>query len=204
MSSGAERRRQRETQGRLEMKSIAIAAIAASAGIASAQSISFDINAEAIDSGVIANIDFALGNILSIDSVVVEMSGTFASDLEIFLTSSDGPVFTILDGATGGSADLGLVANDSSLANVDAYTFVASGGSAFDDGGSGFIAGGTYNANAWQSGPFSAGSWNLFINDDFSFDPHSVGTVTINYTVPAPASAALLGLGGLVATRRRR
>ena len=68
MSSGAERRRQRETQGRLEMKSIAIAAIAASAGIASAQSISFDINAEAIDSGVIANIDFALGNILSIDS----------------------------------------------------------------------------------------------------------------------------------------
>ena len=43
-----------------------------------------------------------------------------------------------------------------------------------------------------------------FIGQDIGvgFGTHTSGTIT--YVVPAPASAALLGVGGLVATRRRR
>jgi hypothetical protein len=62
-------------------------------------------------------------------------------------------------------------------------------------------------------GPFTLASGNLFITAYESFDDGGVGTMDaeitqgtlrITYTIPAPGSAALLGLGGLLAARRRR
>lgn len=53
------------------------------------------------------------------------------------------------------------------------------------------------------------GTWEIRLSDDFddSVNPDHIyrdgSTITIN-KIPAPAGLALLGLGGLVATRRRR
>ena len=49
------------------------------------------------------------------------------------------------------------------------------------------------------------GEWSLFISDNAGGDTGNVGSWSISFqNVPAPSSLALLGLGGLVAGRRRR
>ncbi|HED54817.1 MAG TPA: PEP-CTERM sorting domain-containing protein [Phycisphaerales bacterium] len=51
----------------------------------------------------------------------------------------------------------------------------------------------------------AAGNWSIFITDNAGGDTGTVETISLEFTaVPAPASLALLGLGGLAATRRRR
>ncbi len=59
---------------------------------------------------------------------------------------------------------------------------------------------------AWSGPAETAGVWEVFIFedfDDFGVDGILNGTMTIN-KVPAPGSLALLGMGGLAAMRRRR
>ncbi len=59
---------------------------------------------------------------------------------------------------------------------------------------------------AWSGPADTQGVWEVFIFedfDDFGVDGILNGTLTIN-KVPAPASLALLGMGGLAALRRRR
>lgn len=56
---------------------------------------------------------------------------------------------------------------------------------------------------------YNAAGVSTLFNSDFIFDPRidltaQVTSDTVNILVPAPGAAALLGLGGLVATRRRR
>jgi len=51
----------------------------------------------------------------------------------------------------------------------------------------------------------AAGNWSIFITDNAGGDTGTVETLSLEFApVPAPASLALLGLGGLAATRRRR
>lgn len=188
------------------MKKIALLAVVAAAGTASADSVNFDFNLEnwgGIAETVI-DFDFGLGAVQSIDSVVITLAHSWASDIDFSLTSSAGTVFD-LTSDNGAGVDLGD--GGSLLAGVGTYTFVMANG--FGNWGQfGFnlpAPSGTYDAETWQAGPFTAGTWNILLVDDAGGDDGAVGSVTINYTaVPAPASVALLGLGGLVATRRRR
>lgn len=53
------------------------------------------------------------------------------------------------------------------------------------------------------TGTSADGTWNLYIDDDTGSDAGSMVGWSITF-VPAPGAAALLGLGGLVAVRRRR
>ena len=55
------------------------------------------------------------------------------------------------------------------------------------------------------NGEDANGTWSLFVYDDTGADTGDFQGWTLDIvTIPAPASAALLGLGGLAAARRRR
>jgi len=189
---------------KLAITAAAVAATVATA--ASADTFSFDYDVDGLDSGVLVSDTITLPAVASIDSVALELATTWGGDYEITLTSPTGDVFELMfddvSDASSGNFDMGLVAGDGSLANVDTYTFVEAGGLA--DFPATFAPGDTYNANAWASGGWAAGDWVLLINDDAGGDPSSVGNVTIEYTIPAPGAIALLGLAGIAGRRRRR
>lgn len=155
---------------------------------------------------IIATLD--LPEVLSIKSITIQLAHTWGNDLDIYV---DAPGFGLFDfdlmfveTAIGGSGnfDLGVVANNSTLANVADYTWVGAGPN-------NWIAphspSGTYNANSWINGPIGAGTYTLHIGDTIGGDGGAVGTWTIVYNpIPGPGALALLGLAGLVGTRRRR
>ena len=194
------------------MKTLALVAIAGFAFNANADVLTFDF--DIADFGDVPedviNFDFdfeamAGGQIASIESVSIELSHSWADDIRFSMTAADGAFFEMLSGE-GGNSDLGDGSN--TLDALGTYSFVEAGGLGnFDDFQDGPpIASGTYDAISWGApGPYAAGSWNLFLRDRFSGDDGAVGSISINYTlVPAPGAMALMGLGGLVATRRRR
>ncbi len=193
------------------MKTLALVAVAGFAFGASADVATFDFNIENWGASPVdvINTDFdfealAGGQIGSINSVSIQLSHSFADDIRFSMTASDGTFFEFL-GGEGGSSDLGDGGSD--LVGMSTYTFVAAAGNGgFDDFVNGPpIAGGEFDAISWGVGPFGAGSWNLFLRDRFSGDDGAVGSISIDYNlVPAPGSMALLGLGGIVAGRRRR
>jgi len=92
-----------------------------------------------------------------------------------------------------------------------AYSALYNGGTVFDDlftGGVVTCAGGTSVNDATNGGSYSfvaASVSDISAKWDFTISAFDSATGTSVFTVvPTPASAALLGLGGLVATRRRR
>ncbi len=186
-------------------KKVMLAAIAATmfAGSAFADIYSNDLNVDwdTSTTGEVATDTFNLGAIDSIDSISLDLSHTWASDFEIFLTAPDATVYTLMMDQ-GSLSDLGI-AGTGFLDDVATYTFVESGG---DNTWGEFPLNpaGTYDALIWGGGAHAAGEWFLSINDDAGGDGGAVGTFTVNYTVPAPGAFALLGLGGFAFIRRRR
>lgn len=92
-----------------------------------------------------------------------------------------------------------------------AYSALYNGGTVFDDlftGGVVTGAGGTSANDVTNGGSYSfvaASVSDISAKWDFTISAFDSATGTSVFTVvPTPASAALLGLGGLVATRRRR
>ena len=205
----------------------ALGGIAVFASAASAETISF---APAIEdfggSETVSSLEvliwsetFALPDIQSFDALVLDIAHDYAGDLTMRLTNdttgtsyyffgTEGSIGT--DPATGDGDNIfdndGLGTSPYSLADTATYTLVESGvGTTFVTDTSGDVAAGTYDAQGWASGAFAASSWTIELWDTWgSSDAGSLASVSIDYTIPTPASAALLGLGGLVAVRRRR
>ena len=150
-----------------------------------------------------APIDWGVGAIASINSVTVELSHTYAGDLEMNLAGPGG-VSLILTVPMFVSYDIG-VAGTGSLDDVASYTFVESGGDLWPDNAA--LGGGTYDAVAWATGPFGPpNGWVFNIFDQFGGDAGAVGSVTIDFTpVPLPAALWMMmaALGGLGFIRRR-
>ena len=195
------------------MKNITIAslAIAATAFAANADvQYSADLDVDNTGTGGLAgNIlvhNFSMGALDSIDSISMELSSTWGGDFIINLTSDQGASFQLMNVNPGGSTfgdnfEMG-VAGFGELSDVATYNFVASGGGALS--GTGLVGAGDYNAVVWDGGAIAAANWTLTVDDNANGDTNAVGNFTVNGTVPAPSSMALLGLGGLVAGRRRR
>ncbi len=141
------------------------------------------------------------GQIEDIKSISIDITHTFASDLGFNLTAPDGSVFNLIGSFTAGG---GL--------DVDGLTWVESGGATpyLDNNGNGVVDDVPYNALSWGSGgPYDKDGWNIQIFDDFGGDGGTVNSITIEFNktniVPEPVSAlVLLGLGTVVAVRRRR
>lgn len=133
----------------------------------------------------------------------------FSVNLSGFVTVAFGTLngFNGLSQGAGASvaATDGISGSGPDYNNFGALSDSGSGATDTTSGLAAYTAPGTINADVFGSGGFSvSGSTNSTLNvSNFQ----GFGDVTINYyweTVPAPASLALLGMGGLVIGRRRR
>lgn len=140
--------------------------------------------ANTFNAGDTGQFPFGLDTIL--DTLIQDQVLTFTGAASVTIGGTTESITGIFLDDDGGSADdLGVrVANDLAYLAGDATSWTGSG---------------TVNVDI---DAFSLGLWSINSTDGqamFIGDP-----VLVNFRVPAPASMALLGLGGLVATRRRR
>ena len=118
-----------------------------------------------------------------------------------------------------GATTVVLVDRPGVPASTFGYSWDLGGDYTFDDsaangtwdsigtGGVSPLASGSYqseNPLAAFNGQELSGAWTLSISDNAAADTGSLQGWTLTATVPTPSSMALLGLGGLVAGRRRR
>ncbi len=160
------------------------------------------------------NVSGTTNPILDVYVVLHQGAHTFSDDLQITLEGPNGNVLTLMRNAGGGDDIAGdLVFSDAAAGPIP------------DTSGTGPFGGGVpyqvsvYGTASTFAGPaanlsnFSGydglsanGDWNLYVYDDAGGDTGSFQggwSIFIN-TVPAPASAALLGLAGLAGVSRRR
>ncbi len=142
------------------------------------------------------------GTIVSFDSLNLDISHTWVGDLFVTL-EHNGTTVTILDrpgfpeSAFGNNVDL-----------VGEYNFM-DGGAALPTAGT--AAPGAYgldNIDGSSLADFVGqdvnGTWTLFVSDNAGGDLGQLNAWSFDATIPAPGAAALFGLGGLAAARRRR
>jgi subtilisin-like proprotein convertase family protein len=158
----------------------------------------------------------ANGPITDVNITLHNGNHTWVADLELTLVSPAGTAVRVLD-LTG-------VANADSLDGDITFDDSAAGLFPDDDNpdGSGTVSG-TFQVTDYENidadvaasafgldmsafnGEDANGTWNLYVYDENGADTGTFDGWTLDIvTVPAPASAALLGLGGLAAARRRR
>ncbi|CAN5859382.1 hypothetical protein BH11PLA1_BH11PLA1_18120 [soil metagenome] len=135
--------------------------------------------------------------IVSLDSITLRgLQHTWNSDLQFTLSNGVNSILFLANADGADSRDF----------NGD-YTFTPTG--------AGFAAGGTVlpsgttgatnDFSATFAGQALAGTWTLSVTDIASGDTGRLEGFDLNFTtVPTPGAAALLGMGGLLAARRRR
>lgn len=142
------------------------------------------------------------------------LTHTWVGDLQISLQGPGGQTIDLVNrvGVPPGAGDSSDYNGTYTFANAGANIWTTAAGL----GSTGAIPSGTYAAttagsgaptNGFNSfvGTFSAGNWTLRIQDFAGGDIGNLGSWKLTLTpVPAPSAAALLGLAGLAATRRRR
>ncbi|GAB5497400.1 MAG: hypothetical protein Phyf2KO_24800 [Phycisphaerales bacterium] len=160
----------------------------------------------------IINVAGATGVVLDINVTIMEGQHTWSDDLEITLRSPSGTVVTLMQDA-GGLDDIGgdLIFDDQAASPID-------------DNEIGALVAGSYQTSVYGTADTTApasngsllslfngenpnGNWELYVYDDAFSDTGSFADgweIRIETFIPAPASATLLGIGGLAAIRRRR
>lgn len=160
----------------------------------------------------VINVTGAMGVITDVNVNIMEGQHTWSDDLEITLRSPSGTVVTLMQDA-GGLDDIGgdVIFDDQALAPIA-------------DNEVGALVVGFYQPSVYGTADTTApasdgsmlslfngesanGNWELYVYDDAFSDTGSFlegWEITIVTEIPAPASATLLGLGGLALARRRR
>jgi len=186
---------------------IAFALLLSIGSIARAELVSFTFDIENFGGtpGDVVDQGFNLGEVISIDSVSIDLSHSFAADIDFTLQAPDGQTFNFTSDL-GGNRDLGD--GGSLLAGTENYTFVEFASEDLGQAAGNPISGGTYQALEWGIGAWAPGNWQLILTDDASGDLGAVGSVAISFTGPAvPEPSALFvvaGVMGLLGLRRRR
>lgn len=136
----------------------------------------------------------------------------FSFDIDVMLTTpstADGTgSFSIVD-AQGEALTGDIEGEFTTLGSFIVFRGLLSGVQFNDVSGDGTFdgpSGGSFGTDLPGNPPFTGAFVELFITDSGFFvrDFSGVSTQVIGEIIPAPASLALLGLGGLAATRRRR
>jgi len=144
-----------------------------------------------------------VGNLVSFDSLdLTNINHTWIGDLIITLTHVESGTSAIVLNRAG------------SIAGSDGFFSDLAGNYSFSDAATGAFstvnpvnAPGAYapaNPLSVFAGISAAGTWRLNISDRAATDTGSFSAFGVTFTIPTPGTAALLGLGSLVATRRRR
>lgn len=192
------------------MKHVALITIAALAGTAAAQSYNGsgfaipDNNPAGASSSIVVT---DAGNLIDLNVTLNNMAHTWVGDLIIRLSNGSTTV-TLIDRP--GVPQISTVGFSWNL--LGNYTFDDAAGTTFESIGNAVgtafnLPSGSYapeQALAAFNGQSLAGTWTLSISDNAGLDTGSLGSWTLTAVVPAPSAMALLGLGGLVAGRRRR
>lgn len=175
---------------------ISVLALAAIAGTASAQV--YNGPGFAISDNNSNSSTLVAGAPSSITTVTVSIMGlthTWFADLNAFLTAPNGDVITLFDNVNSSGDPNGTYTFSDSAAAVVAPGDL-SGGTFLAQGGS---------MNALFGGDDAAGIWTLNVNDEAGADVGSIQGWELRLTgVPTPGALALLGMGGLLVSRRRR
>lgn len=157
------------------------------------------------------NISGFSGPVTNVRVTLFGVSQTFPDDLDILLVGPSGQTVMLMSDA-GGNAD--IVGID--LGFEDGFAAISDGGPLVAGiyGPTNFGASDPMPSPA-PAGPYGTslmsafgtsvnGTWSLYVVDDASADTGAIAGGWQIEVVPAPGAVALLGLGGLVATRRRR
>jgi MYXO-CTERM domain-containing protein len=183
-------------------------------------------NSPAGVSGLLTATNVGSPTISSFNSLTIRMGHTWAGDLVITLTSPAGTTADVIvrSGVTtatgfGNSGNFGSSSSSTAPGLAD-YTFVIGGGAL--TAVSGLIPAGTYGTFSAANGTVVApgatglsfaafngenlnGNWTLTARDLAAGDTGTIDSWSMDITsVPTPGALALVGLGGLVAARRRR
>jgi subtilisin-like proprotein convertase family protein len=191
------------------MKHVALITIAALAGTAAAQSFNgagFSIPDNSPAGASSSIVVSGAGSVQGLTVTLQGMSHTWVGDLIISLSNGSTSIDLI---NRPGVPELGTVGFSWNL--LGDYTFDDAAGTTFESIGNG--VGSTFNLPSGSYAPEQAlsgfnggsfnGTWTLTISDNAGLDTGNLQGWTLT-NVPAPSALALLGLGGVVAGRRRR
>lgn len=136
---------------------------------------------------------------------------TFPDDLDILLVGPSGQTVMLMSDAGGADDidDVDLIFQDGAAAVPDSLV-ILSGIFAPTNYGTTDSLPAPAPAGPYGSSLLSAfnvsvnGAWSLYVSDDAAADVGQIAGGWQIEVVPAPSAIALMGLGGLVATRRRR
>lgn len=171
-------------------------------------------------SGIVLTIGSA-PEIASIDRLTVSVSHEWLGDLTVRILPPAGESFTLFDRLAvtasepdGSSAALGtfVFKNNIGVLTPEPYQFAQNGAdfaAAAEEAAATnptFLlpADEVYGAQTWESGPFPAGTWKVFVSDSAELSNGMIDSVRIGYTavVPEPGMTALFGLALLTGVAR--
>lgn len=148
------------------------------------------------------------GAIVSMDALNLDIAHTWVGDLVITLEHG-GTTVTLLDRP---GVPASTVGNGSDMDGVYGFADAGASWAPYEvTGGGSFVTVDTYELNNTDGSSLADfvgmdinGTWTLTISDNAGLDTGAVRGWDIVAKIPAPGTAALFGLGGLAATRRRR
>jgi subtilisin-like proprotein convertase family protein len=152
------------------------------------------------------------GPVTGVRVSLFDMTHTFPDDIDVLLVGPAGQTVLLMSDAGGGPdiTDVDLTFDDGASALPDGSLLVSGVYAPTNFGATADVFPSPAPAGPYGSSLLAAfgtsvnGNWSLFVVDDASADTGSIAGGWQIEVIPSPGAMAMLGLGGLVAARRRR